>query len=97
MLQAKIQYFLKFLEGQQLFYTLLTTVIYYDKLISTRKWQDIYNPEWKKNSINATLLDKRLKGLKWISNNPNTRFGPPGFEKCTFLINKEKQISIELH
>ena len=31
-----------------------------------------------------------------FSNNPSTTFGPPSFEKCTFLINKDKQISIEL-
>ena len=31
-----------------------------------------------------------------FSNNPSTTFGPPSFEKCTFLINKNKQISIEL-
>ena len=31
-----------------------------------------------------------------FSNNPSTTFGPPSFEKCTFLINNNKQISIEL-
>jgi uncharacterized protein (DUF2141 family) len=31
-----------------------------------------------------------------FSNNPSTTFGPPSFEKCIFLINKNKQISIEL-
>ena len=31
-----------------------------------------------------------------FSNNPSTTFGPPSFEKCTFLINKDTQISIEL-
>lgn len=31
-----------------------------------------------------------------FSNNPSTTFGPPSFEKCTFLINKDKQIYIEL-
>ena len=31
-----------------------------------------------------------------FSNNPSARFGPPSFEKCTFLIDKDKQISIEL-
>lgn len=50
---------------------------------------------------NGILDTKGLFGIPsepyGFSNNPNTRFGPPGFEKCTFLINKEKQISIELH
>jgi uncharacterized protein (DUF2141 family) len=31
-----------------------------------------------------------------FSNNPSTTFGPPSFEKCAFLIDKDKQISIEL-
>ena len=31
-----------------------------------------------------------------FSNNPSTTFGPPSFEKCTFLVNKDKQIYIEL-
>ena len=31
-----------------------------------------------------------------FSNNPSTTFGPPSFEKCTFLINENTQISIEL-
>jgi len=31
-----------------------------------------------------------------FSNNPSTTFGPPSFEKCTFLINEDKQISIKL-
>ena len=31
-----------------------------------------------------------------FSNNPSRSFGPPNFEKCTLLINKDKQISIEL-
>jgi uncharacterized protein (DUF2141 family) len=31
-----------------------------------------------------------------FSNNPSTTFGPPSFEKCTFLIDKDKQISIKL-
>jgi len=55
-----------------LFYIIFTTLIYYDKLINSIKWLDIYNPNWKKNSIDAALLDKKLNGLKWISNDPNT-------------------------
>ena len=31
-----------------------------------------------------------------FSNNPSRSFGPPNFEKCTLLINKDNQISIEL-
>jgi len=31
-----------------------------------------------------------------FSNNPSTTFGPPSFEKCTFLVDRDKQISIEL-
>ena len=28
-------------------YTILTTIFYFDKLIINRKWQDIYNPNWR--------------------------------------------------
>ena len=56
-----------------LFYIILTTLIYYDKLIDTRKWHDIYNPNWKQSSIDAGLIDKKLNGLRWVSNNPNTK------------------------
>jgi len=31
-----------------------------------------------------------------FSNNPSTTFGPPSFEKCTFLIKEDTQIFIEL-
>ena len=31
-----------------------------------------------------------------FSNNPSTTFGPPSFEKCTFLVDRDKQISTEL-
>ena len=31
-----------------------------------------------------------------FSNNPSTTFGPPSFEKCTLLVDRDKQISIEL-
>tara|TARA_E500000178_G_scaffold205884_1_gene203402 strand:+ start:2221 stop:3915 length:1695 start_codon:yes stop_codon:yes gene_type:complete len=71
--KTKLNFFKNKVNLLVVLYTLLTTLIYYDKLISTRKWQDIYNPEWKKSYINAALLDKKLKGLRWISNNPNTK------------------------
>ena len=54
-------------------YTILTTIFYFDKLIFNRKWQDIYNPNWKQDSINASKIDQKLKGLKWVSNDPNTK------------------------
>ena len=31
-----------------------------------------------------------------FSNNPSTTFGPPSFEKCTLLVDRDKKISIEL-
>ena len=31
-----------------------------------------------------------------FSNNTSTTFGPPSFEKCTLLVDRDKQISIEL-
>ena len=34
--------------------------------------------------------------LYGFSNNPSSTFGPPSFEKCTILIDKNKKISIEL-
>ena len=34
--------------------------------------------------------------LYGFSNNPSTTFGPPSFEKCTLLVDRDKQISIEL-
>ena len=46
------------------------------------------------------VLDKGLFGIPSepyaFSNNPSKSFGPPSFEKCTLIINKDKQISIEL-
>ena len=56
-----------------IFYSILTTMIYYDKLIDSRRWQDIYDPNWKKNSLDAGKIDVKLKKIKWISNNPNTK------------------------
>ena len=54
-------------------YTILTTIFYFDKLIINRKWQDIYNPNWKQDSIDASKIDYKLKGLRWISNDPDTK------------------------
>ena len=54
-------------------YTILTTVFYFDKLIFNRKWQDIYNPNWKQESLDASIIDNKLKGLRWISNDPDTK------------------------
>ena len=55
-----------------IFYSTLTTFYYFEKLTINRHWQDIYNNDWKIYSKDASLLDKKLTGLKWISNNPNT-------------------------
>ena len=54
-------------------YTILITIFYFDKLIINRKWQDIYNPNWKQDSIDASKIDYKLKGLRWISNDPDTK------------------------
>jgi len=49
---------------------------------------------------NGVLDNKGFFGIPsepyGFSNNPSTTFGPPSFEKCAFLIDKDKQISIEL-
>ena len=49
---------------------------------------------------NNGVLDTGLFGIPSepyaFSNNPSRSFGPPNFEKCTLLINKDNQISIEL-
>ena len=49
---------------------------------------------------NNGILDTGLFGIPSepyaFSNNPSTGFGPPSFEKCSLLINKDKQISINL-
>ena len=49
---------------------------------------------------NNGILDIGLFGIPSepyaFSNNPSTSFGPPSFEKCTLLMNKDKQIYIEL-
>ena len=54
-------------------YFVLTTIFYFDKLILNRKWQDIYNPNWKQDSLDASKIDSKLKGLRWISNDPDTK------------------------
>ena len=54
-------------------YFILTTIFYFDKLILNRKWQDIYNPNWKQDSLDASKIDSKLKGLRWISNDPDTK------------------------
>ncbi len=71
--KTKLNFFKPKINFLILFYITLTTLIYYDKLIDTRKWHDIYNPNWKQSSIDAGLLDKKLNGLRWISNNPDTK------------------------
>ena len=49
---------------------------------------------------NNGILDTGLFGIPSepyaFSNNPSTGFGPPSFEKSTLLMNKDKQISINL-
>ena len=49
---------------------------------------------------NNGILDIGLFGIPSepyaFSNNPSTGFGPPSFEKSTLLMNKDKQISINL-
>lgn len=45
-------------------------------------------------------LDTNFIGLPkeryGFSNNPSTRFGPPGFSKCLFRIDKDTQIEMRL-
>ena len=71
--KTKLNFFKYKINFLILLYIILTTFIYYDKLINSRRWLDIYNPNWKKNLIDAVVLDKKLNGLKWISNDPNTK------------------------
>lgn len=71
-LKKKKLYNLNFLILLLIFYTTLTTLYYFEKLTADRRWQDIYSHDLKKESKDASLIDKKLTGLRWISNNPNT-------------------------
>ena len=72
-----IFYFKKNLIFQQikiliLIFSIFTTIFYFEKIILSRKWQDIYETDWQKKASDGLILDEKLKGLKWKSNNPDT-------------------------
>ena len=52
-------------------YTVIASLVYFEKLIVNREWQDIYQANWQK-SYDGEKIDKKFKGLKWLSNFQNT-------------------------
>ena len=54
-----------------LLYTVIASLVYFEKLIVNREWQDIYQANWQK-SYDGEKIDKKFKGLKWLSNFKNT-------------------------
>jgi hypothetical protein len=50
-----------------LLYTIIASLVYFEKLIVSREWQDIYQANWQK-SYDGGEIDKKFKGLKWLSN-----------------------------
>ena len=52
-------------------YTVISSLVYFEKLIVNREWQDIYQANWQK-SYDGEKIDKKFKGLKWLSNFKNT-------------------------
>ena len=57
--KSYIVYFLIFL-------SLGSTIHYYNKYILKRDFMDLKNANFK-NAVNAVIIDKKLKGLKWIT------------------------------
>ena len=55
----------------------------------------IVQDEDKNGKLNKNFIGYPTEPYAF-SNNPSRSFGPPNFEKCTLLINKDNQISIEL-
>ena len=54
-----------------LLYAVIASLVYFEKLIVNREWQDIYQANWQK-SYDGGKIDKKFKGLKWLSNFKNT-------------------------
>ena len=55
-----------------LIYSILLTFFYFNKVITNRFWLDIFNPNWK-SGLDARVIDDKLKGLIWLSNNQKTK------------------------
>ena len=65
--------FLSYIDVKKLIllYTVIASLVYFEKLIVNREWQDIYQANWQK-SYDGEKIDKKFKGLKWLSNFKNT-------------------------
>ena len=66
-----------------LLYTLLCTIIYFDKLIIDRKWNDIHGKNVYKDGLVSKNIDTKLNNLKWVSN-------WPGLDNDKILFNSTK-------
>ena len=53
-------------------YTLLIALLYFETIVRNRYWHDIVNPNWD-NAVAAEQIDLKLKGLVWLSGEPNTQ------------------------
>ena len=53
-------------------YTLLIALLYFETIVRNRYWHDIVNPNWD-NAAAAEQIDLKLKGLVWLSGEPNTQ------------------------
>jgi len=53
-------------------YTLLIALLYFETIVRNRYWHDIVNPNWD-NAVDAEQIDLKLKGLVWLSGEPNTQ------------------------
>ena len=53
-------------------YTLLIALLYFETIVRNRYWHDIVNPNWD-NAIAAEQIHLKLKGLVWLSGDPNTQ------------------------
>ena len=53
-------------------YTLLIALLYFETIVRNRYWHDIVNPNWE-NAVAAEQIHLKLKGLVWLSGEPNTQ------------------------
>jgi hypothetical protein len=53
-------------------YTLLISLLYFETIVRNRYWHDIVNPNWN-NAVAAEQIDLKLKGLVWLTGEPNTQ------------------------
>ncbi len=74
-------------------YTIIASLVYFEKLIISREWHDIYNADWN-NAYAGNKIDLKFAGLKWLSNFQNTKNEISEIKNNINYLNNNKKNSI---